>query len=243
MNQTDITVAIVDDETMFRVLTRKKLEDVMRRIPFLFTIREYSSGVQFLKDREVFDIVFMDIAMPEMSGLETAEKYREYCPNGILIFLTAYDEYMKAGYKVNAFRYLGKQDGAGDFFEAVKSAVLLIQTKQKMQFQLVNSGNIFVSLDDIVYIEAQARSVMMHIKSGEILPIRSKISDLTEILEKKGFYLVHRAYLVNMRYARSCVANEVVFTTLETVPISERRCQEFKKVLSDFHSNAGRTDK
>ena len=236
MTLENIAIAIVDDETMFRVLTRKKLEEVMKKLPFSFEIKEYSSGFEFLEQKTAFDIVFMDIAMPEMSGLETAEKYRQYSPNGILIFLTAYEEYIKEGYKVNAFRYLGKQDNPQDFFEAVKSAMLLLQTKEKMKLQLVNGGEIFVALDDIVYMEAQARTVLMHTKDREILPIRSKISDLTEILEKKGFYLVHRAYLVNMRYARSCVANEVVLSTLESVPISERRCHEFKIILSDFHA-------
>lgn len=236
MTQENITIAIVDDETIFRVLTRKKLEAVMKKIPFSFEMHEYSCGSAFLKDESVYDIVFMDIAMPEMSGLETAEKYRKHCPNGILIFLTAYEEYMKEGYKVNAFRYLGKQDDPQEFFEAIKSAVLLLQAREKMKLQLVSGGDIFVALEDIVYMEAQARSVLMHMKNKEILPVRSKISDLTEILEKKGFYLVHRAYMVNMRYARSCVANEVIFSTLETVPISERRCPDFKKALSEFHS-------
>ncbi len=235
MSEHSITIAIVDDETIFRVLTRKKLEEVMTKLPFSFEMEEYSTGKKFLEAKKEFDIVFMDIAMPELSGLETAQQYREMCPKGLLIFLTAYEEYMKEGYKVNAFRYLGKQDPPEDFFEAVKSAVLLLQTEQKMKLQLLSGGEIFLALEDIVYMEAQARSVMLHTKNKEILPIRSKISDLTEILEKKGFYLVHRAYLVNMRYARSCVANEVVFSTLETVPISERRCADFKKRLSEFH--------
>ncbi len=236
MELENIKIAIVDDETIFRVLTRKKLEEVMSKMPFSYELHEYNSGSAFLKEEMAYDIVFMDIAMPEMSGLETAEKYRKYCANGILIFLTAYEEYIKEGYKVNAFRYLGKQDDPQDFFEAVKSAMLMLQTKEKMKLHLVNGGEIFVALDDIVYMEAQARSVLMHLKDKEILPIRSKISDLTELLEKKGFYLVHRAYLVNMRYARSCVANEVVLSTMESVPISERRCHEFKKILSEFHS-------
>ncbi len=234
--QDSIKIAIVDDETIFRVLTRKKLEEVMRKVPFSYELQEYNSGAAFLKDETIYDIVFMDIAMPEMSGLETAEKYRKYCPNGILIFLTAYEEYIKEGYKVNAFRYLGKQDDPQEFFEAVKSAMMLLQSKEKLKLHLVNGGEIFVALDDIVYMEAQARSVLMHMKDKEILPIRSKISELTEMLEKKGFYLVHRAYLVNMRYARSCVANEVVLSTLETIPISERRCHEFKIILNEFHS-------
>lgn len=235
-DQGNITIAIVDDETIFRVLTRKKLEEVMKRLPFSFVIYEYNSGVQFIEEKETFDIVFMDIAMPGLSGLETAEKYREYNPNGILIFLTAYEEYMKEGYKVNAFRYLGKQDDPQDFFEAVKSAMLLLQTKQKMRFQLINSGEVYVSLDDILYLESQTRSSLIHMKNQEILPVRNKISELTELLEKKGFYLVHRAYLINMTYARSCVAGEVIFSTLEKVPISERRVHDFKKVLSEFHS-------
>ncbi len=236
MEQNDITIAIVDDETMFRVLTRKKLEEVMASIPFSFAITEYSSGIDFLKEKKIFDVVFMDIAMPEMSGLDAAEQYREYSPNGILIFLTAYEDYIKEGYKVNAFRYIGKQDAPSDFSEAIKSAILLLQTKIKMKFQLVNGGDIYIALEDIVYMEAQARSVMLHTKDREVLPIRSKISDLTEILDKKGFYLVHRAYLVNLKYARSCVANEVVLSILETIPISERRCADFKKILNEFHS-------
>lgn len=236
MSGSIITIAVVDDETIFRVLTRKKLEEVMSKLPFSFEIAEFSSGKQFLDAQKEFDIVFMDIAMPEVSGLEAAQQYRERCPKGLLIFLTAYEEYMKEGYKVNAFRYLGKQDPPEEFFEAVKSAVLLLQTEQKLKLQLLSGGEIFLALDDIVYMEAQARTVLLHTRDKEILPIRSKISDLTELLEKKGFYLVHRAYLVNMRYARSCVANEVVLSTLETVPISERRCAEFKAALSEFHS-------
>lgn len=240
-DQGNITIAIVDDEKIFRVLTRKKLEEVMKKMPFSFSISEYDSGLQFLKEKEAFDIVFMDIAMPKMSGLETAEKYREYNSDGILIFLTAYNEYMKEGYKVNAFRYLGKQDESRDFFEAVKSAMMYLQTKQKMHFQLLNSGEVFVALDDIVYLESQTRSSLIHMKNDEILPVRNKISELTELLEKKGFYLVHRAYLVNMRYARSCVAGEVVLSTLEKVPISERRSHEFRKILKDFHEQEGKS--
>ncbi|MBE5882193.1 MAG: response regulator transcription factor [Lachnospiraceae bacterium] len=240
MDQGNITIAIVDDEKIFRVLTRKKLEEVMEKIPFSFIMREFSSGLQFLNEKETFDIVFMDIAMPKLSGLDTAEKYREYNPDGILIFLTAYDEYMKEGYKVNAFRYLGKQDDSQEFFEAVKSAMLILQAKQKMRFQLLNSGEVFVSLDDIVYLESQTRSSLIHMKNNEILPIRNKISELTELLEKRGFYLVHRAYLINMRYARSCVAGEVIFSTLEKVPISERRSHEFRQILKEFHALEGK---
>jgi len=236
MGQEQITIAIVDDETIFRVLTKKKLEEAMSKLPFAFVMEEFTSGKQFLEGRKEYDIVFMDIAMPELSGIETAQKYREFCPKGILIFLTAYEGFMKEGYKVNAFRYIEKQDDPKEFFEAVRSAVLLLQKEEKLHLQLVNGGDIFLALEDVVYIEAQTRNVMLHTKDKEILPIRSKISDLTAQLDHKGFYLVHRAFLVNMRYARSCMANEVMLSTLESVPVSERRCPEFKKKLSEFHA-------
>lgn len=238
MNQGNITIAIVEDETIFQVLVRKNLEEVTQNTPFSFTILEYSSGVEFLKEEKVFDIVFMDIEMPGLSGLETAEKYREYCPGGILIFLTAFEEYIKQGYKVNAFRYLGKHDGIEEFSEAVKSALSVLQEKKKVKLQLVNGGEIYLSLEDIVYVEAQVRLVMVHTKT-EILPVRSKISDLTEQLEKKGFYLVHRAYLVNMKYVRSYSANEVMLSTMESIPLSERRYAHFKEKLSDFQFGQG----
>lgn len=233
MNQGNITIAIVDDETIFRVLVRKNLEEVTKNVPFSFTVQEFVSGVDFLKDKETFDIVFMDIEMPDMSGLETAEKYRKYCPGGILIFLTAFEEYIKQGYKVNAFRYLGKHDAMEEFSEAVKSALLMLQEKKKLRLQLVNGGELYLALEDIVYVEAHSRLVMIHTKT-EILPVRSKISELTEELENKGFYLVHRAFLVNMKYVRSCTTYEVILSTMETIPVSERRYADFKMKLFSF---------
>lgn len=236
MEKKSFTIAIVDDETMFRVLTKKKLAEVMKKLPFTFYVQEYKSGAAFIKQKKVFDIVFMDIAMPKMSGIEVAAKYREYCPEGILIFLTAYDDYMKDGYKVNAFRYIGKQDEPQEFFEAVKSAVLQLQEKEQIKLQVVSGGEIFVSLNDIVYVEAQTRSVLLHTKDGEVFPVRYKISDLTQLLEAKGFFLTHRLYLVNLRYAKSCGRKEVVLHTTETIPISEKRRHEFKVALKEFHS-------
>lgn len=236
MEKKNFTIAIVDDETMFRVLTKKKLAEVVKKIPFTFCVQEYKSGEAFLNQKKVFDIVFMDIAMPKMSGIEVAAEYRRYCPEGILIFLTAYDDYMKDGYKVNAFRYIGKQDEPQEFFEAVRSAVLQLQEKEQLKLQLVSGEDIFVALDDIVYVEAQARSVLLHTKGGEVLPARHKISDLTELLEAKGFYLIHRLYLVNIRYAKSCGRKDVVLYTTETIPISEKRRHEFKVALKEFHS-------
>lgn len=233
MNRSNITIAIVEDETIFRVLVKKNLEEIIRNVPLSFTLKEYSSGVDFLQEGRTFDIVFMDIEMPDMSGLETAEKYREYCSGGILIFLTAYEEYIKQGYKVNAFRYLGKHDDMEDFSEAVMSALLILQEKRKVRMQLVNGGEIYLSLEDIVYVEAQARLIMVHTKS-EILPVRGKISELTDELESQGFYLIHRSYLVNMKYVRSCIANEVMLSTMESIPLSERRYNQFKTSLFAF---------
>lgn len=234
MDQGNIRIAVVDDEEIFRVMTRKKLEEVTSRVPFSFSIREFVSGEEFLKDRKTYDLVFMDIAMPRMSGLEAAEQYRSFCPDGILIFLTAYEEYVREGYKVHAFRYLGKQDSYGQFYEAVKSAVLSLQEKRKLKLTLINGGEIYLAPGDIVYMEAQARSVMIHTKQ-EFLPVRSKISDLTQLLEKSGFYLVHRAFLVNMQYVRSCTVNEVMLSTMETIPLSERRYADFKEHLRHFN--------
>ena len=69
MEKKSFTIAIVDDETMFRVLTKKKLAEVMKKLPFTFYVQEYKSGAAFIKQKKVFDIVFMDIAMPKMSGI------------------------------------------------------------------------------------------------------------------------------------------------------------------------------
>lgn len=150
----NVTIAIVDDELYMRKRIVNLLNQVLCNLTYSAEIQEFSGSNEFLKEKRRFDIIFMDIKMPDGDGFKTAEIYRSYGKEDILIFLTNYDELCKEGYKVSAFRFIGKQDGINEISEAIISAFKIINSREKIKFCLDTGREIYLSVNEICYIEA-----------------------------------------------------------------------------------------
>ena len=101
-----IRIAICDDDSIGRGLLQESLEYLLQENNLQADISSYCSGQELLREQNRYDILFLDIRMPKINGIRTAEKYREWYEDTIIIFLTSYEDYVFEGYKVNAFRYL-----------------------------------------------------------------------------------------------------------------------------------------
>ena len=109
-----IHIAICDDEEYFRMREEKLVGEYMKKRKYGCTIDVYPSGKEMLHAADVsmqYDIIFLDINMEEMDGLETARRIRQASAKVHIVFVTAYITYALEGYKVNAARYLLKEDG------------------------------------------------------------------------------------------------------------------------------------
>ncbi|MBD5544088.1 MAG: response regulator transcription factor [Lachnospiraceae bacterium] len=233
-----ISIAVVDDEMSFRKNVIKKLKYVLNNFAFSFEIIEFSNGEVFLKEKKRYDIIFLDIQMPKMNGFKTAETYRFYGKEDIIIFLTNYERFCKEGYKVNAFRFLGKQDEEKVFHEAVSSALNLINGKRSLKFHQDTGQEVYLSLNEIFYIEACGRHILVY-TNNKVFKVKEKISDITSLLLGKGFYLVHRAYLVNMQNVISCYKRTIEMSNGDKIYVSEKRYTEFKKCLFEYKFERG----
>ena len=108
-----IHIAVCDDEEYFRLREKKLVGEYMEKRKYSYTIDTYSSGKEMLDAANVplqYDIIFLDINMEELDGLETARRIREISAKVSIVFVTAYITYALDGYKVNAVRYLLKED-------------------------------------------------------------------------------------------------------------------------------------
>ena len=140
-------IALCDDEKIFR-------DDIYRYIIKYnpdYEIREFPNGRALLNSREEFDIIFLDIEMPELNGMDTAAKLRNFSSDSIIIFLTSHIEKVQDAFKVRAFRFLTKPVQEDALKEAFTQAVKEISEQEKI---LINQkGRISeVKIDDIVYI-------------------------------------------------------------------------------------------
>lgn len=210
-----ITCIIVDDEPMALQL----LESYVLRTPYLQLEGKFSNGIevlQFLHEKKQIDIIFMDIQMPEIDGLELSKKIPIQTK---IIFTTAFDQYAIEGYKVNATGYLLKPFNYIEFLEATEKAKqLLLPTKNKEveipDYIFVKSEykQIKIFLNDIIYIESMKdyAKIFLTSQSSPIVTLLS-LKKLNEELPKEKFMRVHRSFIFSLEKIEIVEKNQIVF--------------------------------
>lgn len=230
--------AIVDDEP----LALELLKSYVKKTPVLELNGAYSSAIEAMKmlpDNPV-DLLFLDIQMPELNGLEFSHMVPE---DTRIVFTTAFGQYALDGYKVNALDYLLKPISYTDFLQSVNKAVQWFDRKRgtdneptdKPDFIYVKSDYklIQISLKDILYIEGLKDYVKIHLE-GESRPILSltSLKALEEKLPTDRFIRVHRSYIVQKQKIKVIDKARIVFGK-EYIPVSESYKQELQKYIND----------
>lgn len=231
-----ITCIIVDDEPMALQL----LESYVLRTPYLQLEGKFSNGIevlQFLHEKKQIDIIFMDIQMPEIDGLELSKKIPIQTK---IIFTTAFDQYAIEGYKVNATGYLLKPFNYIEFLEATEKAKqLLLPTKNKEveipDYIFVKSEykQIKIFLNDIIYIESMKdyAKIFLTSQSSPIVTLLS-LKKLNEELPKENFMRVHRSFIVSLKKIEIVEKNQIVFGK-QRITVAEPYREQFENFINE----------
>lgn len=224
--------AIVDDEPLALDL----MESYVAKTPFLNLTGKYSSAVQAMKElpeRQV-DLLFLDIQMPELSGLEYSKMVS---PDTRVVFTTAFEQYAIDGYRVNALDYLLKPISYADFLQAANKAVqwfeLLQQPKEEITSIFVKSDYklIQIPLNNILYIEGLKDYIKIY-EEGASKPILSLMSmkAIEELLPASRFMRVHRSFIVQKEKIRVVDRGRIIFGKTY-IPVSDSYKQAFQEYL------------
>lgn len=222
-------IAICDDEPVVR---RQVAEQILRVYP-AFQVQEYASGEELAAEAQKFQIIFLDIRLEGMDGMEAARQIRRRSPKVVLIFLTALEEYVFQAFDVEAFQYLLKPLNKVKFYQVMELAVKKArdggQEKQEQPCIVIKSGAVTrnIKVDEILYAEVQNRKVTVYTKEGG-LEYYGRLSGLGQELGE-GFISPHRSYLVNFAYVSSYTATSITMDNGATVPMAKRRYGEFVK--------------
>jgi len=228
----NLTCAIIDDEP----LALNLLESYVNKTPFLTLKGKYSSAVQAMRDisEKTVDLLFLDIQMPELSGLEFSKMIDA---NTRIIFTTAFEQYAIEGYKVNALDYLLKPISYIDFLQAANKAVqwfdLLQKPKEEIESIFVKSDYklVQIDLDKILYIEGLKDYIKIYTEDSA-RPILSLMSmkAMEELLPESRFMRVHRSYIVQKQKIRVIDRGRIIFGKAY-IPISDSYKQAFQLFL------------
>ncbi len=228
-----VKIVICDDDKEMQEILQQKTALFCRETETACRIVCLDAGAQVLQEDPAPDILFLDICMPVQNGMDIARKLRERCSETILIFVTAFPEYVYDAFDVGAFQYLVKPFADDRFAEVLGRALRrCIQSGRTARASeqpalLVKRGGVStrVAFDDIIYAEVFNRKVLLHTKRGDI----EYYGRLTDLSEKAGqsFYRTHRAYLVNLRYVEKYTAETVWLEQGKSAPIAKKQFSGF----------------
>ena len=193
-------------------------------------IEEFESAEELLKsDLSKIDIFLMDIMMGEMNGMDAAKKIREMNIDSEIIFITGNVEFVRDGYKVNAYRYLLKPVEIEELRESIISCFTELGKKKGKFIVLSRKGEMEkLKIDDIDYIEVIKREIIVHKNGEEVEYTGTSIEKLEEKLEDFKFFRCHKSYLVNLEKVDLIKTGEVVVNG-KSVPVSKYRAKDLKR--------------
>ncbi|MBR4085468.1 MAG: response regulator transcription factor [Lachnospiraceae bacterium] len=228
-------VAICDDEKTQLSITKASLEDAYKSLDLV--VDTYTSGVKLLNAIEGihYDLVILDIEMPELNGIDTAKHLRKIEDKTAIVFLTSHVEYALEGYEVNALRYLTKPVNTEKLSEII--TYLLEQKKKDKRILVRNNEDVeMVFVADIYYMEAQNQMVRI-VTNKEEYRNRYNLGDYETELGAYGFFRIHRGYLINLGHVLRLAGREIVMDDNTSLPVSRMKEAALKNALFHYVRN------
>lgn len=227
-------IAICDDDQYMLEALKKLVNDFFRENNTDIKVMLFASGEELLRYGKHIDILFLDIQMKNIDGMETAKKLRQSDFKGFLIFVTILKELVFQAFEVQAFDYLLKPIQEDSFSKTmVRLLDCMKNAKDKNLLIRIGYESRLIPVDDIVFCEIIDRKIYLHLLSSEVIDYYEKIEDLEKKLDKY-FYKCHRSFLINLKYVRSYKNGMVVMKGGKEIPVSRLRSKDFSNVILQY---------
>ena len=233
-----IEIAICDDEEIII----KRIADLIKKQKRDCHIESFQAGNELLAAKRHYDLIFLDIQMDGINGIETAKAVREYDRKAVIIFVTAVKEYVFEAFDVGAFHYLLKPIEEQRFAEVFANAVRKIRGRRAEKetpvlFVKTKNKSYTLKQSEIIFIESRNRKVAIH-TTKNTLEVYAVMNELQKKLGN-SFYRCHRGYLVNMAHITEYSSDMIEMDNGERVYLAKEKYQEFVKAYMRYLRNGG----
>lgn len=236
-----IRIVICDDNPVFASALSDNITSLCAKIvPDELDCRVgpvFSSAELVLAYLEVnkINIIFLDIDMPRISGFDLAETISVKYPETLIIFVSAYDNFVYSSFAYSPFRFLRKSHLKDELHVALKKAIeKCMHNSIVMDFHSTD-GMVSIRSDDIIYFECDKNYYTVFCNGGIKYKCRGTITALEEKCTDNNFFRIHSAYIVNLDHiSRVLDNNYIIVSNGETIAISRRRQKEFKDAYMLF---------
>ena len=232
-----IRIAICDDEKHMSDQIGAFVSDFFRKKNREISLRMFSSGEELLSYNGQIDILFLDIQMKDMDGMETARRLRADKFRGFLVFITVLKEMVFQSFEVQAYDYLVKPVDDKQFEKTMDRLYASMQnaSEDSLLVQKGYEGRI-IPKDEIVFCEIIDRKIYLNLASGEVVDYYERIENLETKLDNR-FYRCHRSYLINLKHLKGYKNGTACMDNGKEIPVSRLRSKEFSGVVLQYMKN------
>ncbi len=225
-------IAICDDEKILQEQLKVEIEGYFNSLDIMTVC--FNSGEALLVDFEKnqYDIVFLDIEMNGLNGLQTAKYLHEKKKDLPIVLVTSHTELAMEGYEVQAFRFLGKPIDRNKLYATLKALETLVYNEDKIN--IVSDGlQRYISCKSICHIKSE--NVYLNIvTTNEHYLVRQKLKELIKQLPAKQFLQVHRSYVANLKYVESFDGENIYMEDGMKIPVSKSNKEVFKNQMLQY---------
>ena len=231
-----VNIAILEDDAGDEASLEQSLQRYAQEQQELFSIRSFSDPAVFLQNSpSEFDLIFLDIDLPTMTGMELARQIRRRDSLVTLIFVTNLEKYAVSGYSVGAFDFVVKPINYYRFASMLRRALRSIAARQPREVVIQTSGGITrLNVTQLYYVAIRDHLLIYH-TVGENLTAWGKMSDVEAQLAPYDFARCSTSHLVNLRFVDSVEGSDVLVAGTR-LPISQRRRKAFYSAVTSYFS-------
>lgn len=232
-----LKIAICDDDLLFGNQARKEITKILENTHVEHNISMYQDGGALLNGG-FFDIVFLDIEMDGLSGIETAERLRLLGYNSRIVFLTSHKKYVFSAFDVSASHYLLKPLDPQKLGKVLGKITVELTTEKEYCCTVKCGTEIHrIPFSQITFVEVLGRKISLHTKQ-EVFTFNGRLDELEQAFPS-CFFRCHKSYLVNLGAVIKYDKENASLKSGENVPIARRKFADFGTAFLTFLRKEG----
>ena len=226
-------IAICDDDQNFSEILKAKIESIFTAEDLKFDISIYNSCTNFIDSVNQYDMIFLDVEMPDISGEKIAYRIITSKCKTLVVFVTNHDDFVSTSFRYKPFGFIRKDKLDFELQETVVNLKKYLSDNISSFLFEYHGKTMSVKFYEIVYMEVFGHYTTMHTTTHEFEVLKT-LSAIEKQLQNKGFVRTHKSFLVNCNHIFSVEKNCVILNTGQEIPLSRHRINNVKETLITF---------
>ena len=227
-------IAICDDEQIFINILKVPLMTFFRNKDITINTYEFTDGYSLLDQYSGYDIIFLDVSMPEINGIELAKKIREIDKNVIIIYVTSEKNRVFESFEVKAFGYIVKPVNIIELTNTLNRATAEISDDNDLvTIEVSKKSHVKLNKKHIIYAETADRMINIY-TIDKTYSSNIKLKELEDTISSEHFYTPHRSFLINLKHVKEYDRSSITMSNSDNVLMSRLKSSEFKKKFLEY---------